>query len=182
MFLLFDGIGRRCQSGTGFQPVWGKWELRREDRQDACSTLHTPHSPPRSRTARPSSDLGLSANRTVAYHRPRTPAPARPRPPRHQTIQRDFRERRAQARRYRVGDRGGRHAVDCGHGRLHPAGRTRRRFAELPEDLRRWPDRGAVVEFNEILLKACAKDPARRYQSAEEMREELELLQCGRSR
>jgi len=60
-------------------------------------------------------------------------------------------------------------------------GMDRRHFAELPEDLRTWPDRAAVVEFNEILLKACAKDPARRYQSAEEMRTELELIQRGRS-
>lgn len=60
-------------------------------------------------------------------------------------------------------------------------GLDRRRFAELPEDLRSWPDRTAVVEFNEILLKACAKDPERRYQSAEGMRVDLELLQQGRS-
>ena len=57
----------------------------------------------------------------------------------------------------------------------------RRRFAELPEDLREWPDRSAVIEFNEIVLKACAKDPAQRYQSADEMRSELELLQRGKS-
>jgi len=57
----------------------------------------------------------------------------------------------------------------------------RRRFAELPEDLRSWPDRNAVVEFNEILLKACAKDLDRRYQTADEMRLDLELLQRGRS-
>jgi tetratricopeptide (TPR) repeat protein len=38
-----------------------------------------------------------------------------------------------------------------------------------------------VVEFNEILLRACAKDLDRRYQTADEMRTELELLQRGRS-
>src|SRR5947207_1115829 len=36
-------------------------------------------------------------------------------------------------------------------------GMNRRRFAELPDDLRSWPDRSVVVEFNEILLRACAK-------------------------
>src|SRR5262245_38356467 len=60
-------------------------------------------------------------------------------------------------------------------------GLDRRRFAELPEDLRSWPDRNAVVEFNEILLKACAKDPDRRYRSADEMRVELEFLHRGGS-
>ncbi len=60
-------------------------------------------------------------------------------------------------------------------------GMDRRRFAELPEDLRSWSDRNAVVEFNEIVLKACAKDPDRRYQSAEEMHAELALLQRGES-
>lgn len=60
-------------------------------------------------------------------------------------------------------------------------GLDRRRFAELPEDLRSWPDRNAIVEFNEILLKACAKDSAQRYQTAEELRADLELLQRGKS-
>lgn len=60
-------------------------------------------------------------------------------------------------------------------------GMDRRRFAELPQDLRSWADRKEIVEFNEILLKACAKDAARRYRSAEEMRDELALLQSGKS-
>jgi serine/threonine protein kinase len=60
-------------------------------------------------------------------------------------------------------------------------GMDRRRFPELPEDLREWPERKAVVEFNEIVLKACAKDLAQRYQSAEEMHGELALLQSGKS-
>ncbi|MSU61086.1 MAG: hypothetical protein EXS31_01615 [Pedosphaera sp.] len=60
-------------------------------------------------------------------------------------------------------------------------GLDRRRFPELPEDLREWPDRRAVVEFNEILLKACAKDPERRYQSAVELGKDLERLQRGKS-
>jgi tetratricopeptide (TPR) repeat protein len=61
------------------------------------------------------------------------------------------------------------------------SGQDRRRFPELPEDLRNWPDRSDVVEFNEIVLKACAKDPAQRYRSAEEVRRDLELLGGGGS-
>jgi serine/threonine protein kinase/Tfp pilus assembly protein PilF len=60
-------------------------------------------------------------------------------------------------------------------------GMDRRRFPELPEELRQWPDRSSVVEFNEILLKACAKEAERRYQCGDEMRADLELLQLGQS-
>jgi serine/threonine protein kinase len=60
-------------------------------------------------------------------------------------------------------------------------GLDRRRFAELPEDLRSWPDRNAVVEFNEILLKACAKDTRRRYQSADQIQNDLTRLVSGKS-
>ncbi len=60
-------------------------------------------------------------------------------------------------------------------------GLDRRRFAELPEDLRTWPDRGAVAEFNEIVLKACTKNLARRYPSAQELRADLAVLQRGQS-
>jgi tetratricopeptide (TPR) repeat protein len=60
-------------------------------------------------------------------------------------------------------------------------GMDRRRFAELPGDLCNWSDRREVAEFNEILLRACARDPAQRYPSAEEMRLELERLQGGGS-
>jgi serine/threonine protein kinase len=34
-------------------------------------------------------------------------------------------------------------------------GLDRRQFPALPEDLPRWPERRMVLEFNEILLKAC---------------------------
>src|SRR5262245_38835466 len=60
-------------------------------------------------------------------------------------------------------------------------GMDRRRFAELPEELRTWPDRGAVEELNEIVLRACAKDPAMRYSSAEDLRADLVVLQRGHS-
>ena len=38
-------------------------------------------------------------------------------------------------------------------------GLDRRRFAALPEDSWTWPDRDPLMEFNEIVLRACAKDP-----------------------
>ena len=60
-------------------------------------------------------------------------------------------------------------------------GLDRRQFPELPEDLRSWPDHEAVIEFNEILLRACARDARERYAYAETMRADLELLQQGHS-
>jgi serine/threonine protein kinase len=60
-------------------------------------------------------------------------------------------------------------------------GMDRRRFAELPEDLHQWPEHRAVIELNEIVLRACVRDPAARYSTCEEMREELALLQRGKS-
>jgi serine/threonine protein kinase/Tfp pilus assembly protein PilF len=61
------------------------------------------------------------------------------------------------------------------------SGMDRRRFPELPQDLRQWTDSGDVAELNEILLRACARDPARRYQAAEDLRRDLERLQGGGS-
>ncbi len=60
-------------------------------------------------------------------------------------------------------------------------GMDRRCFPKLPEDLLFWPERRAVAELNEVVLRACAKDPAQRYSSAEAMRKELEGLQRGGS-
>jgi serine/threonine protein kinase len=60
-------------------------------------------------------------------------------------------------------------------------GLDRRRFAELPEDLRQWPDHHAVVELNEIVLRACAREPTARYSTCKEMHDELAILQGGRS-
>src|SRR5207249_4872495 len=44
-----------------------------------------------------------------------------------------------------------------------------------------WPDQAAVLELNEVLVKACARDARLRYQSAETMRADLALLQSGKS-
>jgi serine/threonine protein kinase len=60
-------------------------------------------------------------------------------------------------------------------------GMDRRRFAELPQDLREWPDRKEVVEFNEILLRACAGELGKRYRAAREVQDDLTLLQAGKS-
>jgi tetratricopeptide (TPR) repeat protein len=60
-------------------------------------------------------------------------------------------------------------------------GLDRRSFPELPEDLRAWPEHQAVVELNEIVLRACAREAAGRYATCQEMHDELERLGAGRS-
>jgi len=60
-------------------------------------------------------------------------------------------------------------------------GQDRRQFPDLPPNLKEWPDQAAVLELNEVLLRACARDARLRYQSAAEMRDELGLLQRGQS-
>ncbi|MBE7500477.1 MAG: protein kinase [Verrucomicrobiales bacterium] len=60
-------------------------------------------------------------------------------------------------------------------------GRDRTDFPELPTLLRADPDRPALEEFNEVILKACDPDLRRRYQTAAQMRADLLLMQSGRS-
>ncbi|MBX3744939.1 MAG: tetratricopeptide repeat protein [Verrucomicrobiae bacterium] len=60
-------------------------------------------------------------------------------------------------------------------------GRDRTDFPELPTLLREDTQRGAMEEFNEVILKACDPDQRRRYQSAAQMRADLLLMQSGRS-
>jgi serine/threonine protein kinase len=60
-------------------------------------------------------------------------------------------------------------------------GLDRREFPKLPDDLREWPDRNAVVEINEVVLKACAADSEQRYKSCDELQTELTLLRQGKS-
>jgi serine/threonine protein kinase len=60
-------------------------------------------------------------------------------------------------------------------------GKKRDQFPDLPTDLRENAERGALLEFNEVLLKACASDVHQRYQSAHELETELALLEVGRS-
>jgi len=60
-------------------------------------------------------------------------------------------------------------------------GKDRLDFPELPADWRIRPDLDQLLEFNEILTKACDSEPNRRYQTAGQMRTELESLQSGES-
>src|SRR6266516_4256860 len=60
-------------------------------------------------------------------------------------------------------------------------GKDRQEFPALPADLASRPDHARLLELNAILLEACAADSRERYQSAEKMRADLELLQAGRS-
>ncbi len=60
-------------------------------------------------------------------------------------------------------------------------GNDRQQFPELPTDVVALPDRGALAELNEVLVRACAPDVKQRYQTAAEMHADLALLQSGGS-
>jgi tetratricopeptide (TPR) repeat protein len=60
-------------------------------------------------------------------------------------------------------------------------GHDRQQFPELPTGISELPDRAALAEFNEVLLRACAPDVKQRYESAAEMHADLALLQSGKS-
>src|ERR1039458_4329788 len=60
-------------------------------------------------------------------------------------------------------------------------GKDRQEFPQLPPDLQSHPEYTALLELNEIILKACEPDPHLRYQSAEAIGDDLELLGVGKS-
>ncbi|HEY5913066.1 MAG TPA: protein kinase [Verrucomicrobiae bacterium] len=60
-------------------------------------------------------------------------------------------------------------------------GKSHQEFPEPPPDLAAWPDHSRWLEFNAILLKACQADWRERYRTAQQMRDELVLLQRGES-
>jgi tetratricopeptide (TPR) repeat protein len=60
-------------------------------------------------------------------------------------------------------------------------GKDRKEFPQLPSDLERYDDHANLLELNEVIVKACESDPRKRYQSAEEMKAELALLEQGKS-
>lgn len=60
-------------------------------------------------------------------------------------------------------------------------GLDRRRFPELPCHVEPPAEVAALRELNEIILRACAWDPARRYASTTALRRDLERLREGRS-
>jgi serine/threonine protein kinase len=60
-------------------------------------------------------------------------------------------------------------------------GLDRQRFPQLPPDVHTWADTTQVFELNEIMLRACAKNPASRYSNCQEMHDELARVQAGQS-
>jgi serine/threonine protein kinase len=60
-------------------------------------------------------------------------------------------------------------------------GRDRQDYPELPAEWRTSEERERLLEFNQIVLKACESDVRQRYASADAMLIELELLQRGGS-
>jgi hypothetical protein len=58
-------------------------------------------------------------------------------------------------------------------------GRDRLDFPELPTDLKDHPERAGLVQFNEVILKACDESRKRRYQTAGEMLLDLQRLKAG---
>ncbi|MCE9611643.1 MAG: SUMF1/EgtB/PvdO family nonheme iron enzyme [Chthoniobacter sp.] len=59
-------------------------------------------------------------------------------------------------------------------------GKDRMEFPSVCTRLDELPDKGALLQLNEVLLRACANDPAGRYASAEELHEDLVRLRDGR--
>src|SRR5205814_4718187 len=60
-------------------------------------------------------------------------------------------------------------------------GKDRQEFPEPFTALGMDADSMALMELNEVLLKACAARPKERYQTAEEMNADLALLHSGKS-
>jgi serine/threonine protein kinase len=60
-------------------------------------------------------------------------------------------------------------------------GMDRKHFPRLPPSLAELPDRKALLELNEIILRACAPSPAERYANAGEILEDLTILTAGKS-
>src|SRR5436190_1095601 len=60
-------------------------------------------------------------------------------------------------------------------------GHDRHQFPELPTNVGDLTDGDQLGELNEILLRACQRNPTTRYQTAAEMHADLALLDSGRS-
>ena len=60
-------------------------------------------------------------------------------------------------------------------------GKDRQDFPELPTEWKEFVDQEGLLEFNAVLMKACASDVRKRYQSAHQMHADLALLQAGKS-
>ncbi len=59
-------------------------------------------------------------------------------------------------------------------------GLDRRRFPELPPEMRSWTDYGDAIQFNEIVLRSCATVAPQRYATAEELRVDLRRVGDGK--
>src|ERR1051325_11275567 len=60
-------------------------------------------------------------------------------------------------------------------------GCDRQDFPRLPGDFASLPDREALMELNEVILRCCQSDPAKRYDSTPELFADLEMVQRGQS-
>ena len=58
-------------------------------------------------------------------------------------------------------------------------GKDRLDFPEIDSQLSQRPDREQLLQLNNVLVKACANDPRKRYASAGEMHRELRALERG---
>jgi len=58
-------------------------------------------------------------------------------------------------------------------------GKDRLDFPEIDSQLSQRPDREQLLQLNNVLVKACANDPKKRYESAAEMHRDLRALERG---
>ncbi|PYL36800.1 MAG: hypothetical protein DMF34_12520, partial [Verrucomicrobia bacterium] len=58
-------------------------------------------------------------------------------------------------------------------------GKDRLDFPEIDSQLSQRPDREQLLQLNNVLVKACANDPKKRYASAAEMHRDLRALERG---
>jgi serine/threonine protein kinase len=58
-------------------------------------------------------------------------------------------------------------------------GKDRLDFPEIDSQLSMRPDRERLLQLNDVLVKACANDPKKRYESAAEMHRDLAALERG---
>lgn len=61
-------------------------------------------------------------------------------------------------------------------------GKDRLDFPELSSNLDDRADKERLLRLNDVLLKACAQQPGRRYANAEEMQRDLARIEAGKSR
>ena len=61
-------------------------------------------------------------------------------------------------------------------------GKDRLDFPELSSNLDERADKDRLLQLNEVLLKACAHNPARRYASADDLRHDLARIEAGKTK